>query len=393
MIYLDNAATTKILPRVWNEMQPYYTRYYGNPDSPHEIGREAREAVELARKRVADLIGAKSGYVIFTSGGTESNNMAFEMLNEYPIAMNVITSRTEHKSVLEPARLSRAISVKYLKPGRKGYISDDDLNPNEVPAYTLVSLMYLNNETGMINGVYGIGKKLKEFRDMDVFFHVDCVQAAGSLDIDVEQMGADMVSVSSHKLHGPKGVGCLWVSDRILERIDDGHTLRLVSGGGQENGLRAGTLNVPGIVGFGKAAQIATDVIKEAVDEIASLFVNELDKYCTQRGITYKINWLNDDMHCNKVLSITFPSADAETVVLMASRNGLCISAGAACNSESSEPSYVLTNSGIKDDLARSTVRVSFSNYNSYTDVTQGALILANTVYDVLQLNLTDAVV
>ena len=392
MIYLDNAATTKILPRVWNTMQPYFTRFYGNPDSPHLLGKEAREAVEMARVSVARMIGANSGRVIFTSGGTESNNMVFNLAKNHMVN-TVITSSTEHKSVLEPARMSGAPSIRFMKPGKKGYISADDLFPGEIPNGTLLSLMYMNNETGMINDVYRIGQRLRQYENADIFFHVDCVQAAGSARINVEEMGADMVSISSHKIHGPKGVGCLWVSDRVLERIGDPKSLSVVSGGGQEQGFRAGTLNVSGIVGFGKAAEIASGTGFEIFDEFASHFVEELNKHCDDQSITYKVNWLSDVMHCNKVLSITFPMADAETVVLIASRNGLCISAGAACNSESSEPSYVLTNSGIKEDLARATVRVSFSRYNSYADVTQGAKILADTVSEVLRLNLTDAVV
>lgn len=377
-------------------MLPYFTRYYGNPDSPHEAGKLARDGIEKARMQVANLIRAgDKGSVIFTSGGTESNNMAFRVLNRHPEVMgvNVITSKTEHKSVLEPAKESGASTIKFLKPGKKGYISKDDLGSDEIPAFTLVSLMYVNNETGMVNDVYDIGKAIRNVNNPNVWFHVDCVQAAGSVPIDVLEMNADMVSISAHKLHGPKGVGCLWISDRLKECMNnEDPVLKLILGGSQEYGYRAGTMNVPGIVGFGKAAEIASEANNLIYDDLAKIFETELERHCSEMNIKYNVNNFTQDHHCNKVLSITFPLADAETIVLLASRNGLCISAGAACNSESSEPSYVLTNSGISDDLARNTVRVSFSYYNSYSDVTQGARILANAVDEVLKLNLTDAV-
>ena len=377
-------------------MLPYFTRYYGNPDSPHEAGKLARDGIEQARRQVANLIRAgDKGSVIFTSGGTESNNMAFRVLNRHPEVMgvNVITSKTEHKSVLEPAKESGASTIKFLKPGKKGYISKDDLGSDEIPAFTLVSLMYVNNETGMVNDVYDIGKAIRNVNNPNVWFHVDCVQAAGSVPIDVLEMNADMVSISAHKLHGPKGVGCLWISDRLKECMNaEDPALKLILGGSQEYGYRAGTMNVPGIVGFGKAAEIASEANNLIYDDLAKIFETELERHCSEMNIKYNVNNFTQDHHCNKVLSITFPLADAETIVLLASRNGLCISAGAACNSESSEPSYVLTNSGISDDLARNTVRVSFSYYNSYSDVTQGARILANAVDEVLKLNLTDAV-
>ena len=380
-------------------MQPYFTQNYGNPDSPHEAGRKAKEAVEAARKQVDELIGAHgSGLVLFTSGGTESNNMAFRILSDYPLAMNIISSETEHKSVLEPAKACRAAAKRFIKPGKKGYISVDDIDVANVPAFSLFSFMCMNNETGMVNDVYRIGEALKKHRDIDVFYHVDCVQAAGSVQINVADMNADMVSVSSHKLHGPKGVGCLWVSEHVLDRIGNDETIRLIRGGGQEFGLRAGTLNVPGIVGFGKAAEIAKSTLTEknglsiVYSELARHFCDELSRRCSDLGVKFIVNNFDAGHHCDKVLSVTFPNADSETIVLIASKNGLCISSGAACNAELSEPSYVLTNSGISEDLARNTVRVSFSYYSSYSDVTSGARILAETVNDVLRLNLTDAV-
>ena len=394
MIYLDNAATTPMDEVVLSKMIPYFMEEYGNPESVHAAAAAPADAVVHAEEQVSEFLlhADHHGKVIFTSGGTESNNMAFGLAgNLDPLCMNIITSATEHKSVLEPAKACMRSRMRVLKPGRKGYISVDDLDDDQVPAFTVVSLMYMNNETGAINDVYKIGEKLERFKDMDVFFHVDCVQAAGALGIFVNEMNVDLVSISAHKIHGPKGAGCLWVSDRVLERVGDRQSITVIKGGGQQFGFRAGTLNVPGIVGLGEAAEIAGKYVDEnfASGEdtlLGAWFRNDLDHACKKRGIKYKINFDDFLHHHDKVLSITFPGADAETVVLIASQNGLCISNGAACNSVSSEPSYVLTSSGMSADRARNTVRVSFSRHNTCDDCAYGAEILADAVQEVLGL-------
>lgn len=403
MIYLDNAATTQVDERVLKTMLPYFTEHFGNPESEHCAATEPKEAIRQATEKVEWLLNSQGkGKVIFTSGGTESNNMVFRLFGgmfsrDHPLCMNIITSETEHKSVLEPAKaaVDRGGSVlRMLKPGRKGYISVDDISPDEIPAFTLVSLMQVNNETGMINDTYQIGDRLRQFHDLDVFYHVDCVQSAGSEPIDVEDMSADLVSISSHKIHGPKGVGCLWVSDRLLNRMDH-HNIAMILGGGQQDGFRAGTMDVPGIVGFGEAAAYAAHYVEccFSVGELSDSFLQSLKTYCDKLGIRFTARFVRDVCHHDpKILAITFPGADAETVVLMASHNGLCISNGAACNSVLSEPSYVLMNSGMSAETARNTVRVSFSRQNTYDDCDFGAKVLAETVKQVLTLNLTDAV-
>lgn len=392
LIYFDNAATTPVAKEVLDAMMPYLTDVYGNPESVHAAGRDPAEAVRKAEEQVLEkLLHTKRGKLIFTSGGTESNNMAFGLAgNIDPVCMNIITSATEHKSVLEPAKGCVRSRLRILKPKSKGYISVDDLNENEIPAFTLVSVMHMNNETGTLNDICEIGEKLTRFHDLDVFFHVDCVQSAGTIEIYVDEMHADLVSISAHKIHGPKGVGCLWVSDRVLERIGDRHTISLIRGGGQQSGYRAGTLNVPGIVGFGEAAALAGAYLDDTkVDDnvfAGYMFRNELQRACENLDIKYKINFDEYLHHSDKVLSITFPGADSETVVMIASENGLCISNGAACNSVLSEPSYVLTSSGMSADRARNTVRVSFSRQNTYDECVQGAEILAESVNEVLSL-------
>lgn len=394
MIYFDNAATTHLDERVFNQMLPFLKDEFGNPESVHAAGRQPSEAVEFARMQIAKYLlhTDGKGKIIFTSGGTESNNMAFGLAgNVDPLCMNIITSATEHKSVLEPARACTRSKLRILKPKSKGYISLDDLNLNEIPAFTLVSFMQMNNETGAINDVYEIGLKLRQFKDLDVFYHVDCVQSAGSMGIYVNEMNADLVSVSSHKIHGPKGVGCLWVSDRVLERLGDRQCLSLIKGGGQQDGFRAGTLNVPGIAGFGKAAELAGEHVEATLADEDSSFLSEifrakLMEVCRKHEISCKLNFTKFLHHNGKILSITFPGADAETLVMIASQNGLCISNGAACNSVSSEPSYVLTSSGLSPDAARNTVRVSFSRENTADECEKGAEILAESVREVLSL-------
>lgn len=397
MIYLDNAATTQVRQEVVDEMLPYFTEHFGNPESVHKAGSAPLEAIQKAEKQVHEFIHSDgNGKIVFTSGGTESNNMVFNLCGPRRLfAMNIITSATEHKSVLEPAKSCNGTVIRLILPGRKGFVSLNDLSPNDIPAFSLVSLMHMNNETGMINDVYRIGSMLKEFSDMDVFFHVDCVQSAGELEISVNDMHADMVSISSHKIHGPKGVGCLWVSDRVLNHIGEGAYLALIKGGGQQSGLRAGTMDVPSIVGFGKACVLSqnTQDTRRRISALADSFVGHLQSFCSQRKIKMTLNFSRaSQSHDDKILSIRFPGADAETVVMVASGRGLCISNGAACNSFSSEPSYVLTNSMIKPDDARNTVRISFSCMNTAEEMEEAALILAESVSDVLSLNLTDAV-
>ena len=379
---------------VLSAMMPYFQDDFGNPESVHAAADKPSAAIKNAEEQVSEFLlhADHHGMVIFTSGGTESNNMAFGLAgNVDPLCMNIITSATEHKSVLEPARSCMRSKLRVLKPGKKGYISADDISVNEIPAFTLVSLMHMNNETGTVNDVYEIGEKLSAFSDMDVFFHVDCVQSAGALGIFVNEMHADLVSISAHKIHGPKGVGCLWVSDRVLERVGDRKVISMIRGGGQQYGFRAGTMNVPGIVGLGEAAELAGKYVDEhfaSGDDtvIGDWFRNDLDLECKKRGIKYHINFDQFLHHHDKVLSVTFPKADAETVVMIASENGLCISNGAACNSVLSEPSYVLTSSGMSPEKARNTVRVSFSRFNTCDDCKAGAEILAEAVSEVLGL-------
>ena len=393
LIYLDNAATTPVDGCVIDRMMPFMKEEFGNPDSTHDAASVPADAVRKAADQVSECLLHAGGHgrVIFTSGGTEANNMAFGLAgNLDPLCMNIITSATEHKSVLEPAKSCVRSKLRILKPGSKGYIAARDIDENEIPAFTLVSLMHMNNETGTLNEINEIGQKLRQFKCMDVFFHVDCVQSAGALPIKVHEMNADLVSVSSHKIHGPKGVGCLWVSDRVLERVGDRKTLSIIQGGSQQGGFRAGTLNVPGIIGFGEAARSAGMFADEylsgedSVSNLSCLFRQSLDSECERLGIRHKINFYDPSHQHGKVLSITFPDADSETVVMVASQNGLCVSNGAACNSFASEPSYVLLNSGMSPELARNTVRVSFSRHNTKDDCINGAVILAEAVNEVL---------
>jgi len=394
VIYLDNAATTRVDDRVVQAMLPYFTEHFGNPESVHCAADEPKKAICRATKQVERLLGSEGkGMVIFTSGGTESNNMVFRLLCDGPdrLCSRVFTSRTEHKSVLEPAEAARCVWLTYLIPGDQGYVSVSDLDHIEVSAGTLVSLMRENNETGMLNDSFEIGALC---RRKGAFYHVDCVQSAGSIPMRVLEMKADLVSISSHKIHGPKGVGCLWISDRLLGCLSEGRGTVMMLGGGQQDGLRAGTMDVPGIVGFGEAAALTADYVErlahhhaDSTYELSRTFLESLRTECASLGVLFRMKFAANPHSDPKILAVTFPGADAETVVMMAAKRGLCVSNGAACNAVLSEPSDVLLNSGFSEEEARNTVRVSFSRMNTPRECTAGASILADTVKHVLSLN------
>ena len=402
MIYLDNAATTKIDKRVLAEMLPFLTEYYGNPESPHVAGRMPAQAVKIAEERVRRMLGVgQRGTLIFTSGGTESNNMVFAGMHMRHKTV-IVSSASEHKSVLKPAAYALPTYRVTLIPGKKGYISVLDFNvegrgriaTDDKEQSSLVSIMYVNNETGTKNEVEYIGNEIyKEIqRGCDIYYHIDCVQAAGCVPItgDPRRLHADFLSVSSHKIHGPKGVGCLWVSDRVL---NTSYALRLplIVGGGQQKDLRAGTLNVPGIVGFGKAAEIVCDSIFDDMrhfSEMYDAFVHTIHEKCKENDVKFVINYDEERHRTNKIVSVSFPGADAETVVLIASdRYGLCVSNGAACNAYLSEPSYVLLSCGLDETMARNTIRVSFSRDNTIEECVEGAKRLVDAVKEVLSLS------
>lgn len=393
MIYLDNAATTRISPEVLGVMMPYLKDIYANPGTIYGFGKQAAEAISEAREQVATFVGAKPEQIIFTSGGSEANNLAIKGCKNHLRKVNkrhIITSPTEHDSVLH-AIDSTCNSLcrndeKYIKPefytsfltvDSRGHVCIDELQRmlKGCDDVGLVSVMCVNNEIGTLNDVNRIGQICKK---NNVLFHTDCVQAAGSMALDVTKIGCDFMSISSHKIHGAKGVGALYVRDkRYLSPIING-------GLAQEFGLRGGTENVAGIVGFGKACELAG----KGIEDCSKTVIFYKKHFCEILKDRLADNHLENDVSINgllpkypgKTLSLTFKDVDAETLVLMMGVKGVCISAGSACTSHESKPSHVLKAIGLSDDDARSTVRISFSEFNTTYEITRAAKILANCV-------------
>lgn len=378
MIYLDNAATTQICPEVLKEMIPYLKEEYGNPGSVYGLGRRAAEAVEQARQRVADFIGASPEQIIFTSGGSEANNIVIRCTRKHLLLVGkdtILTSPVEHDSIM---RAVQNLPTIFSKIDKNGVVPADNIEQtlDSCQGIGLVSVMYANNETGSVNPVVDIGKICTEH---GVLFHTDCVQAAGCQPIDVNEIGCDFLSLSSHKIHGVKGVGALFAKNKELL------TPFVYGGALQEFGLRSGTENVAGIVGFGKACELAMlnrEGYLDTVSYYRQLFYTRLVDELKKKKLDSIVS-INGECLFNskgKTLNIRFDGVDAETLVIMLDAQGVCISAGSACRSRESHPSHVLTAMGLTPDEARDSVRVSFSEYNEMDEVEEAASIIANCV-------------
>lgn len=378
MIYLDNAATTKISDEVLSEMLPYLTDLYGNAGAMYRLGLESNKAISLARERVARFIKCRPEQVVFTSGGTESNNMAMRGLVQRCVSQgknHIITSSTEHDSILNllsQLKKEYDISISYVFPDRNtGVITADAVERLITPETGLVSIMAVNNEMGTINEIEQIGKMLME---REILYHTDCVQAAGSIDIDVERFNCDFLSLSGHKIHAPKGVGAVYMRDFNISPL-------ICGGASQENGMRGGTENVASIVAFGKACENQNLRLEESTDNYKKMrlvfektLTDELSKY----GIK-KIMTINNEnfITCNKIVSVRFDNVDAQTLVLFADSKNLCISAGSACKNHENEPNQTLLAFGLNEKQSRETVRVSFSELLKEEDASDAAKIIA----------------
>lgn len=371
MIYLDNAATTKLDKRVFDAMLPYLTEEYGNPGGQYALGRRAKDAIEKAREQVAAMIGAEPDQIIFTSGGTESNNTAWACFEDfYPHgSARIATSSIEHHSVLQRAinaNLEDRAKVSFVEPDQYGRITAEAFLA-AIDGAQYASIMHTNNETGVKNDINQIGKICRENY---IHFHTDCVQAAGTNKLDVDKMNCDFLSLSSHKIHGPKGVGALYIRDRVIHPM-------IFGGDNQEFGLRGGTENVPGIVGFGKACEIVTNEIsqiRQMVYELYQGFYYRLAERIADAGLSniFHVNGFYM-IPGNKVINIRFGGVDGETLRTMLDANGICVSAGSACQSLEQKPSHVLTAMGLSDEDARNSIRVSFSRMNTEEEVLSAA--------------------
>jgi cysteine desulfurase len=362
-IYMDYHATTPVDPRVVDAMLPYFTQHFGNPASRnHSFGWEAEEAVETARKQVADLIGANVKEIIFTSGATEANNLAIkgaaEMYREK--GNHIITCVTEHKAVIDTCKKLEKLGarVTYLPVQKDGRISLDELQAAITDKTILITIMAANNEIGVLQPIAEIGAIAKA---KGILFHTDAVQAAGKVPFDVNQNKVDLVSLSAHKLYGPKGVGALYVRRRNPRVL----LAEQISGGGHERGMRSGTLNVPGIVGLGAAAALAKAEMSTEAARLSALRDRLNQKFHENLDEIYINGSMEHRLPHN--LNISFAYVEGESLLM--GINDVAVSSGSACTSASLEPSYVLKALGAGDDLAHSSIRFGLGRWSSEEEV------------------------
>src|SRR5580692_3274049 len=377
-IYLDNNATTPVLPEVLEAMRPYFGENFGNASSIHHHGQETRAAVERARDSVASLLGCRPAEIVFTSGGTEGDNLAIAGLTN--AGDHVITSSIEHHAVLHACKHLEEIGceVTYVPVDGRGLVDPDDVRRALRSNTKLISIMMANNETGVVQPVEGIGEIAAE---ADVYFHTDAVQAAGKVPIDVNRIGCDLLSISGHKIHGPQGVGSLCVRKGL--RLQP-----LFYGGRHERSRRAGTENVPGIVGLGKAAQIAKESLDRGDDKKMAVMRDRL-----QQGILAQIEdaAVNGDgaARVPNTCNIHFDHIDGEAMVIALDLKGLAVSTGAACSSGAVEPSHVLVAMGLRADQARASIRFSLGKQTVAEDIDVALALVAETVARLRELSPT----
>ena len=360
-VYFDNAATTRLDEDVLKEMMPYLTNKYGNASSIYKLGRESRKAVEDAREKIAEAINAEPEEIYFTAGGSESDNTILRgIAYSYKEKGNhIITSKIEHPAILETCKQleKEGFEISYVGVDKNGIINLEELENLIKENTILISIMFANNEIGTIQPVEEIGKIAKRH---NIIFHTDAVQAVGSVKIDVKQMDIASLSMSAHKFYGPKGIGALYVKKGIRFQ-------KFINGGHQEKNKRAGTENVPAIVGMGKAIELAYEHLDEHIDKIKELrdyYIDEIQKRIPDIIV-------NGDM--NKRLpgnaNISFENVDGEAMLLNLDLKGICASAGSACSSGSLEASHVLLAIGVPADVAHSSLRVSIGKYNTKEEI------------------------
>ncbi len=361
-VYLDSASTTYVNGEVLKEMMPMFNTNFGNSSSLHSVGREALSKVDEARIKIAKAINATPSEIYFTSGGTEANNWAIKGLAyaNRDKGNHIITSKIEHHSVLDACKdlENEGFKVTYLDCDETGMVKLSELMHYMDDDTILVSIMTANNEVGTIQALKAIAQTCKEKEN--IIFHTDCVQAFSHINIDVEEIGIDALTISSHKIYGPKGAGCLYVKKGI--KINN-----LIVGGNQERGKRGGTLNVPAIVGFGKAVELATRDM-----HTVNLKLRNLRDYL-QNKITEKIPGARFNGHTfqrlPQILSMSFDCVDGESLLTMLDMEGICVSTGSACTSGSIEPSYVLKAMGVKPESISGTIRFSLSKATTKEDL------------------------
>lgn len=361
LIYLDNAATTQVYPEVFEEMKPYFTEYYGNPSSVYQFAQESKNKVERAREEIAEMLNAKPEEIYFTGGGSESDNWALVATAETYAkkGKHIITSKIEHHAILHTCEYleSRGYEVTYLDVDENGLIDLEQLKKSIREDTILISIMSANNEIGTIQPIAEIGKIAKEH---EIFFHTDAVQAFGHIPIDVEEMQIDMLSASGHKIHGPKGIGFLYIRKNV--RIG-----AFIHGGSQERGKRAGTHNVPGIVGLAAAAKIAKENLESNIE-----YETKLRDYAISR-IENEIPFAVLSGHRTKRLPnnihFCFRFIEGESMLILLDQAGICGSSGSACTSGSLDPSHVLLAIGRPHEIAHGSLRLTLSEKNTKEEI------------------------
>lgn len=363
LIYLDNAATTRMEPEVLEAMLPYLKDQYGNPSAIYSLAAKSRSAVDLARRQAAALIHADPSEIFFTSGGSEADNWALEAAAEACAkrGSHIVTTKVEHHAVLNTCRYleERGVKVTYLNVDENGLVDPADVEAAITDQTVLVSVMTANNEIGTIEPIAEIGSICRKHR---VFFHTDAVQAFGHIPIDVKEMKIDLLSASAHKLGGPKGVGLLYIKKGLKIRS-------FIRGGAQERGRRAGTENVPGIVGFGRACKIAAGTLEERARyerKLRDLAIGRLEGEIS--GVTLsgdRTRRLPNNIH------VCIKGAEGQVMLILLDQRGICASGGSACTSGSLDPSHVLTAIGVPEDLATCSIRLTLSHENTETDINQ----------------------
>jgi len=379
MYYFDNAATTKIRPEVLNQMMPFLTDEYGNASSIYTLGRTSKNAIETARKRVADAIGADADEIYFTSSGTEADNWALKGVASANSSKgkHIIVSSIEHHAILKPCEYLKkhGFDISYIPVTHDGIIDIKELKESIRSDTVLISVMYANNEIGTIQPIEDIAKLAKE---KGIYFHTDAVQAVGHIPIDVKKLGIDLLTISAHKLNGPKGVGALYIKKGT--NID-----QFMHGGDQEMKRRAGTENTAGIVGFGKAIQLAVTDIEKKNEYIKRLRDTAIEGILSNIPDTF----LNGD--ASKRLpgnaNICFKYVEGESILLHLDRLGICASTGSACTSASLEPSHVLLAIGISPELAHGSLRLTFSEENTIDEVKYLIKVLPDIIAKLRQMS------
>jgi len=371
-MYLDNSATTQVSKEVFDEMESYYIKDFGNPSTLYALGRESKKALELARKRVADSINAKPEEIIFTSGGSESDNLAIKGL-AFKLAekgKHIITSEIEHPAVSQTLEFLQSLDfeVTYLPVYEEGIIRIDDLKNAIREDTILITIMHGNNEIGTIQPIEEIGKIARE---NNIKFHTDAIQTFGKIEVDVEKLNVDLLSLSSHKINGPKGVGALYIKKGT-------RLVPLIHGGGQERGIRSGTENVPGIVGFGKACELASQNLTQHYDKLVSIRDELIEKVLNNIPESY----LNGDRQNRlpNIVNFRFKAIEGESLILLLDNKGYQTSTGSACSSKTLEASPVLTALGLDPVDVHGSLRISLAPENDEFNIDEFVDVISTSV-------------